>query len=154
MAVPKQIHDAKGSWKGKSLLNLPWLAPDKRVTESTSHLHIEADSHDKFATITYSWEYEGKRQEGTMIVCMAGKTKVVEIGWVDSWHQNSSVLHLVGSETETGAVKTKGSYSAGKETWGWTIAFSKAGDEMHLTMENVTPAGEAEWAVRAVYKKD
>lgn len=154
MAVPKRLHDAKGLWKGKSQLNLPWLAPDKRVTESNSQLHIDTDAHDAFATIAYTWEHEGKRQEGTMLVAMAKKSKAVEIGWCDSWHQPTGVLHLTGTEAESGSLKTKGSYAAGNENWGWTIAFDFDGDQLKLTMENVTPAGEAEWAVKAVYKKD
>ena len=154
MAVPKRIHDAKGLWKGKSQLNLPWLAPDKRVTESISQLHIDCDSHNSFATVTYTWEYQGKRQEGTMIISMAEKTKVVEIGWVDSWHESSAVLHLIGNEAENGSIKTKGSYSTGKEPWGWTIGFDFSVDQFTLTMENVPPGAAPQWAVKAVYKRD
>ncbi|RYG69893.1 DUF1579 domain-containing protein [bacterium] len=159
MAVPKRLHEAVGQWNGKSQLHLPFLPPEKRVTESASRLHIETGAHDAFATITYTWETEGERQEGTMLVCMApesetGKTKAVQIGWVDSWHQNSAVMHLVGHESETGAVKAKGAFTAGGETWGWTIAFDLTGDELALTMENLTPSGEAEWAVRATYRRD
>ncbi len=154
MAVPKGIHDGKGLWKGKSQLNLPWLPPEKRVSESMSQLHIDTDTHNSFATITYNWEYEGKRQEGTMLVSMASKSKAVEIGWVDSWHQSSAVLHLVGTEAESGSVKTKGSYTVGKETGGWTIGFDFVGDELRLTMENITSRGDAEWAVRGFYKRE
>jgi len=154
MAVPKSIHSAKGLWHGKSLLNLPWLAPDKQVSESTSSLHIDTDKHDAFATITYTWQYEGKQQEGTILLAQSGKGKHLELGWVDSWHQNTSVLHLIGEESESGSVKAKGAYSAGKETWGWTIAFEHDGDQLTMIMENVTPAGQATWAVKAAYKKD
>lgn len=154
MAVPKRIQEAKGLWRGKSQLNQPWLAPEKRISESTSHLHIDTDAHNAFATVTYTWEYEGKRHEGTMLICMAKKTMAVEIGWVDSWHQSTGVLHLTGTESEARPVKTKGLYSAGKETWGWTIALDLKDEHLILTMENVTPAGEAEWAVRATYKRE
>ena len=154
MAVPKKIQEAKGLWKGKSQLNLPWLAPEKRVTESVSQLHIDCDSHNSFATITYTWSYEGKKQEGTMLISMAAKTKAVEIGWVDSWHESSAVLHLAGTESDSGSIKTKGSYSAGKETWGWTIALDHTADQLTLTMENVPPTGDPQWAVKAIYKKD
>ncbi len=154
MAIPKHIHDAKGSWKGKSQLNLPWLEPAKRVTESTSLFHVDIDSHNTFATITYNWEYEGKRQEGTMVLSMANKTKIVEIGWSDSWHMSSGVLHTTGTEDAAGSVKTKGSYAAGKETWGWTINFDMTGKELVMTMDNVHPDGQVDWAVKAVYRRD
>jgi len=154
MAVPKSITGAVGLWQGKSKLNLPWLAPEKRVTESNSSLHIETDSQGKFATITYDWHYEGKREEGTIIVAKSGKTNAVQFGWVDSWHQNDGVLHLKGEDSGTGPVKAKGEYSAGaKEVWGWTIEISPTKDGLTVKMENVPPTGEPMWAVEAVYKR-
>jgi hypothetical protein len=154
MAVPKRVLEAKGLWKGQSQLNLPWLPPDKRVTESKSQLHVDTDAGDHYATITYTWEYEGKPQEGTMIVCMANKTKAVQIGWVDSWHENSEVLHLVGTEAESGEVRTKGSYGDPKEPWGWTINLDLVGGKLLLTMENIPHGSEPQWAVKGTYEKD
>lgn len=154
MSVPKSIHMAKGLWRGKSKLNLPWLPPEKRVTESSSSLHIDTDSQDKFATITYDWRYEGKKEEGTIILSGNVKSKLVQMGWVDSWHQNEAVLHLKGKDSETGSVKAKGEWSAGAEVWGWTIELLAVGDKLTIKMENVTPAGEATWAVEGVYSRD
>jgi len=154
MAVPKSIHVAKGLWRGKSQLNLPFLPPEKRVSESDSSLHIDTDQHDSYATVTYNWQYEGKRQEGTILLCESAKSKSVQLAWVDSWHQNTAVMHLTGEESETGLVKTKGTYPAGKETWGWTIEFQIAGEQLTMKMDNVTPSGEAVWAVKASYKRD
>jgi hypothetical protein len=153
MAVPKSIYAAKGLWRGKSKLNLPFLPPDKRVSESNSSLHIDTDSHDAFATITYDWNYERKRQEGTLILCKDPKSNAVQFGWVDSWHQNSAVMHLTGEDSDPGLVKAKGTYGGGKEIWGWTIEFQPTEDQLTLKMENVTPAGEAIWAVQAVYSR-
>jgi len=154
MAVPKSIHEAKGLWKGKSLLNLPFLPPGKQVSESLSSLHIDTDEHNTFATITYNWQQEGKRQEGTVLLAGSAHGKTVELGWVDSWHQNTAVMYLSGEFADDGLVKTKGSYPAGKEVWGWTIAFHHDGNELTMEMENVTPGGEAVWAVKATYTKD
>ena len=153
MAVPKQIHQAKGLWRGKSQLNFPILPPEKRVTESESSLHIDTDAHESFATITYNWEYEGKRQEGTILVCMGNKSKVVDFAWVDSWHQNSSIMNLVGDEATNGTIKAKGSYVAGKETWGWTIQIQLTDNTLALNMDNLDPTGAAEWAVKGVYQR-
>jgi hypothetical protein len=153
MAIPKTIKDAKGSWFGSSKLNQSWLPPEKRIAESASFLHVDTDEHDAFATITYTWHYEGKRHEGTILICTAGKSKAVQIGWVDSWHQNTAVMHLVGSESPDGSFKTKGTYAAGKEVGGWTIEFKLAGEQLTMKMENLTPKDEAEWAVEAVYSQ-
>lgn len=154
MAIPESIHKAVGLWHGKSKLNLPWLPPEKRVTESASRLHIETDNHVRLATITYDWHYDGKREEGTLILCGSAKSKKMEMGWSDSWHQNSGVLHLKGQESESGAVKARGEYTVdGKEFWGWTIELAATADKLTLCMENVTPKGEAEWAVEATYTR-
>jgi hypothetical protein len=154
MSVPKAIRDAKGLWHGKSQLNLPFLPPGKQFTESNSSLHIETDGQDTYATITYNWHQDGKRQEGTLLVCEAGKSRRVQIGWVDSWHQNSAVMYLSGNESEGGVVNVKGTYSAGKEVWGWTISFQLADGQFFMNMENLTPTGEATWAVKAAYSRD
>ncbi len=152
-AIPKLILDANGSWFGSSKLNQLWLPPEKRIAESASFLHVDNDEHRTFSTITYTWHFEGKRHEGTLLICMAGKSKVVQIGWSDSWHQNTAVMHLVGPESPDGSFKTKGTYAAGKEVWGWTIEFKTTPDQLTMKMENLTPQGEAEWAVEAVYKR-
>ena len=154
MAVPKLIRDAKGLWNGKSLLNLPFLPQDKQVSESQSTLHIDTDGHDAFATIAYTWAYEGKRQEGTILLCASEHGNTVQLGWVDSWHQNTSVMHLNGEVAKSGLLKAKGTYVAGKEAWGWTIAFRREEDGLNLEMENVKPTGEAVWAVRTVYGRE
>jgi len=153
MAVPKAIHQAKGLWRGKSQLNLPFLPPDKRVSTSDSRLHIDSDEQNSFATITYDWHQDGKRQEGTIIMCKAAKSKAVELGWVDSWHQNGAVMHFSGEESEDGLVKTKGTYGPEKEPWGWTIEFQLSADQLTMNMTNIHPTGQVDWAVKATYKK-
>ena len=78
--VPKSIVQAKGSWKGKYLLNLPELPPDQRVSESTTLLHVDTDRQETYATITYDWHHEGKREEGTLILCKSKKSDAISMG--------------------------------------------------------------------------
>ncbi len=153
MATPKFASTGKGSWAGKSRLNLPWLPKDKQISESASKLHIDLDELNTFATITYTWEHEGKRHEGSMLVCGSAKSKDVQVAWVDSWHQSTSVLYLKGKEDAKGNIKSKGTYDAEGQTWGWTIAFELAEDTLTMRMENVMPDDKADWAVEAVYKR-
>lgn len=152
MSIPRCILQAKGSWFGTSKLNLPWLAPEKRVTESGSFLHVETDAHDAFATVTYTWEHEGKRHEGTMVIAMNRESKEVQVGWADSWHQSTGIMHTVGLESDEKSFKTKGTYAADKEVWGWTIDIAVSGDTLVLKMDNVPPQG-GEWAVEAIYRR-
>ena len=153
MAIPKTLQNWAGSWAGKSKLNLPWLDEDKRISTSTSKLHVDTDDNHAFATLTYTWEHEGKKQEGTLLVAGHSKSPEIEVAWVDSWHQNTGILHCTGTVGEGDHIKVRGSYKAGTEVWGWTIALKPEGEHIRLVMENVTPAGEAEWAVDALYTR-
>ncbi len=153
MAVPKSIQTAKGSWKGRMKLNLPWLPPENQISESDSSMQIETDSQETFATITYDWQYEGKRQESTTLISGSNESNAVQFAWVDSWHQSEAVLHLKGEDLGTGPVKARGEWNAGEEVWGWTIEFLPSGESLTLKMENITPAGDPTWAVEAVYQR-
>ena len=154
MAVPQKLLLAKGLWHGPSKLNLSFLPPERRVTESNSRLHIDTDGHHSYATITYDWSHDGKRQEGTMLVSQDSDSKKVSVGWVDSWHQSSSIMQLVGNEDANGKIHTTGHYGAGGQTWGWDIDFEFVTETLQMTMTNISPKGEAEWAVRATYRKE
>ena len=154
MSVPKSIVNGKGSWRGRSKLHLPWLEADARISESASRLHIDCDGQNASATIVYAWEHEGKAQEGTILLCGHGTSKDVELGWVDTWHQNSSVMHLVGRVGDDGSVSAKGAFKVEGQAWGWTIALAFEGERLRLKMENVTPLGIADWAVDALYSRD
>lgn len=153
MGIPKFLIDAKGTWAGTSKLNLPWLEPDLRVTESQSTLTIELDRNETFATVTYTWLHEGQQQDGKLIVCQDKKETEVQMGWVDSWHENEAVLYLKGSGASSNAVKATGSYGEGDEAWGWSIALSLEGDSFRMKMENLPPNEEPMWAVDAEYRR-
>ena len=116
-------------------------------------MHVDIDSNSTYATVTYNWEFKGERQEGTLIIC-GNKKGNATMGWVDSFHQSSSVLHLEGEELSSGGVKTSGKWKAGEELWGWTIAIELVKEELLFNMEVVTPKGEATWAVKATYRRD
>lgn len=153
MAAPQAAQDAAGSWKGKSKLHLSWLPPEERVQESDSSLQVAVNEQGAFATVTYTWHYEGEKKEGTILIAAESEGPGVQMAWVDSWHQSGGVLHLTGTTAEDGSVKAKGTYAAGEEVWGWTIALGQVGPNLVLKMENVTPDGVAEWAVEGVYTR-
>lgn len=152
MAIPQFIQDSQGSWKGTSKLNLPWLPKDKQVSACDSKFHIEIDPRQKYATIHYVWAYNGKREEGTMLVC-GDKKESVEIGWSDSWHMNSGVMQLKGKH-EPNSLKTLGSYTAEGQTWGWSIAFELKDDVLWMKMENLPTGMDPQWAVEAEYRRE
>jgi hypothetical protein len=79
MGIPKVFSNQEGMWSGKSKLHLSWLPPEKRIQESESQLHIDFDDQKTFATIAYTWKYEGKKQQGVLLVCMAPDSKEVQV---------------------------------------------------------------------------
>lgn len=133
---------------------MPWLPSEQAVQESESALQVAVNSQGAFATLTYDWHYEGEKQEGTLIIVSENEGPGVQMAWVDSWHQSGAVMHLAGIAEADGSVKSKGAYSGGDETWGWTIALQQVGPNLVLKMENVTPDGVAEWAIEGVYIRD
>lgn len=152
MPVPKFFEDATGWWEGTSSLSLPWER--KEPYNSNSSLHIERGLHGGYAHVEYRWSHNDKPHQGVLII--AGNKKGGEItgGWVDSWHQNPSVLHLKGTWDSDDKLSFLGHYSAGSgPDWGWRIELRLVGDVLHLEMTNIHPDGKEDWAVRCDYKR-
>ncbi|MBA4291872.1 hypothetical protein C0431_02780 [bacterium] len=155
MATNKFLKGAVGHWAGESKLHLSWLEDEtKRVQKGPSELHVDLDESGAFATVTYWWTYEGKKQEGVMTVVCDEKRKKCFLGWVDAWHMNYDVMRFEG-ELKEESVGGFGKYfvGEGEPEWGWTIEVLDAGQQLKLRMENVTPGGEKEWAVEAIYSR-
>lgn len=145
MAIPTVVMDSLGQWVGNSKLN--WRPEGEPIVEeSNSTLEISFDAHDAYATLRYSWEQDGKPQFGEMLICGPS------VGWCDTWHQSGSVMHLVG---EGDGLRVLGSYSwEGSPPWGWRIEITNpVPDRLLLTMTNICPDGEEEWAVRGEYSR-
>lgn len=152
MPAPKVLIAASGLWAGTSKLQLSHLPPDQRVTESPSTLTVAIDPHTSYALVNYVWEYDGEKQYGTVLVCGDESGASVDMAWSDSWHQNSAVMNLKGSESG-GSVKASGTWGPEEEPWGWTVGFGLEGESLVMRMEVVTPTGDSDWAVEAVYSR-
>lgn len=146
MPVPQVLLESVGHWKGSSTLHLKWSEDNVQITDGPSTLRV-ASFNDQYAVVDYEWEYEGKTERGTLIAA-TGK-KGTTFGWSDSWHQNSEVMLLTGEGADC-----KGTYQVeGYPAWGWRIAFSADVACLKMEMFNISPDGEEEWAVRAVYDR-
>ena len=154
MAVPRPIRNAAGSYKGESTLHMPWMPEGQRIDEGPSSPHIEFDMHTQYATVTYTWTYEKKEQERTILIASDDDGKDVTMGWSDSWHQSGGVMHLKGS-VDKDEIVCKGKYSApGTDDWGWRITLGGSGDKLTMKMYNAMPTGEEMLAVEAIYTKE
>lgn len=155
MAVPPVVKEAEGTWNGISRLHLSWNPEGEQVHESGSVLTIDLDPQGAFATLRYTWEYEGKPQSGQMLIAASSESDQASIGWSDSWHQSGSVMHLIGTGAQGGAVLVKGEYEVEPPpNWGWRIEIHRPdANHLSLLMFNLEPNGTEEWAVECRYAK-
>lgn len=153
MAIPKTLRDAQGTWNGTSTLHQSWLEAPHNVQESPSNLSISLDPVGSFALVDYDWVYNGELQHGQALISGSTESGEVTSGWSDSWHQNTSVMALAGTGMD-GEVSLKGEYAVeGHPNWGWRITFGLDGDRLLFRMFNISPEGDEEWAVEAVYAR-
>lgn len=154
MATNDFLRDVVGNWKGEGKLHLPWVE-DNPVQSGSTGLHVDLDDSKTFATITYWWTYEGKRQEAVITVICDEKRKKVFMGWVDAWHMNYDVMRLMG-ELEKNRVSGFGNYfvGEGEKDWGWRMTLEMQEKKLMLKMDNVSPDGESDWAWEGSYTKE
>jgi len=154
MATPPGLLTAIGSWRGTSKLNFSEDPSVENISESSSTLAVETDPLQAFATVTYTWSFEGQVHEGRFLVSGTESTDEVTAGWSDSWHQRGGVMPLTGTGMHSNHVCVTGSYGAGDgPDWGWGVEFNLDGDTLIFKMTNITPEGDQTWAVHAEYSR-
>lgn len=136
-----------GEWRGKSTLYLH----EQPSSESVSTATVTPLLGGRFVRFDYTWEYEGKPQEGSILF---GFDENKPSGyWIDSWHMGRKALLCAGTGE---ALKVRGSYAAPPgPDWGWTIeAVPESDGTLRLIMFNVWPNDEREdLAVQASYTR-
>lgn len=128
-------------WTGTGEL---WL--DQRGDEALRHpctLAIEGNM------LRYTWMFEGKPQEGRLVVNPDGSAH-----WTDTWHQPSEV-HCRPEPDAMGLVGVRYAYPAPSgPDWGWRIGVcQRPTGQVVLQMTNVTGWGEEVRAVRMIFDR-
>lgn len=143
----KSLHDALlGDWSGeKSLWFDPKAAPHA-VCAST--LSVATEALGQFLALRYRWSFEGKPQEGLLLVGNDNAKDTVSAAWVDSFHSSGTVMQFVGSATEDG-FEVLGSYAAPPgPDWGWSITLKRVDERrLEVLMHNIEPGKAPERAV-------
>lgn len=143
-----------GEWTGNNLLRLSWVTPSDY--HSSSILSALSIVQAKGLMIKYTWSHEDKAQEGTIMFAYDGKDreKPISAAWMDSWHMSDKIMFCQGKITDQG-IDICGSYQAPPgPDWGWRILFNCFSDnELEMLMYNITPDGEEDLAVKALYKR-
>lgn len=152
MMAIEVFQDLLGAWRATNRL---WLAPDEPVRESESLATIRHLGRKQLAEIEYSWAFDGKPQEGRIIVCQDPGSHAVKAVWFDSWHMRNDFMSFQGGVDPTGVVALKGVYAAPPgPDWGWEILIEPAlQGAFRLSMYNIPPGEGKELAVEANYSR-
>jgi hypothetical protein len=109
----------------------------------------------RFARIDYAWSDRGKPQEGALVVGFEPGPGRVSVMWLDTWHNSNRMMICSGTATPDGGIDVVGTYPTGEGSpdWGWRTRLDVAADTWTMTMFNVSPEGQEDLAVRAVYRR-
>jgi hypothetical protein len=143
-----------GTWRGTNTLHDP---KTKSPDESSGTLQVRPVLAERFVRLEYTWSYDGKPQEGSLLVGFDPLTKTISGHWIDTWHMGHQAMICLGTEPDGATFTLRGSYAppTGPD-WGWRIEITAAPnvDSLRITMHNIWPDGEREDpAVEAVYAR-
>lgn len=152
MGIKAVFEDHAGHWHGTNNLYLSWL-PDP-LRQSPSELTVSFKANGQFVVFDYTWAYEGKPQEGFLILGGDEKSDAVQAVWSDSWHSKDVLMLCDGKKAEDGSILLKGYYKVeGHPDWGWRTDIIPGGESLRIVMYNVSPEGEEELAVETDFKR-
>jgi len=106
-----------------------------------------------FIALEYTWAFEGKAQDGLLLISREAEKKRWRAAWLDSWHMRSTLMDCVGELASAGeeAVDVLGEYEVvDQPSWGWRTRVELRDQTLVLSMWNVSPAGAQELAVESL----
>lgn len=143
-----------GSWRGKSILQDPHLGI---AEESPSTATLTSLLGGRFVRMDYTWSYQAKPQEGSILIGYDRQAAAVTAHWIDSWHMSDKVMACVGAKPAGGTLSVRGSYPTPPgPDWGWRIDLIPDGATLRLVMYNIWPVdqgGKEDLAVDAAYSR-
>jgi hypothetical protein len=139
-----------GQWSGSNTLQDPNTG---KPEESPSTVTVTPVLGGRFVRLDYTWGYQGKPQEGSLLVGFEPKSGEVSGHWIDTWHMGRKVLACLGTAA-AGTVAVRGSYAAPPgPDWGWRIEIAPGDDGLRITHTNIYPDGKEELAAEGVYSR-
>lgn len=153
MNIYEHFDKLTDNWRGKNSLYLSWIENSPFVSESNASVAFSAQG--KFLKIEYDWIYEGKKQDGLILLGTDTKSVLIKAFWIDSWHMSDKLLISEGIKEADESVNLKGFYQVPDHPdWGWrTVIESENETLFKITMYNVTPEGTEDLAVEAIYER-
>ena len=140
-----------GYWRGTNALQDPNTG---KPEESPSTVTVTPVLAGRFIRPDYTWGYQGKPQEGSLLVGFDPKIGEVSGHWIDTWHLGWIAMNCLGPSPVEGNLAIGGSYAAPPgPDWGWRIEFATGDDVLRITHTNIDPDGREELAAEGVYSR-
>jgi hypothetical protein len=152
MSTPARLAGATGAWRGTYRL---WFDPDGPAVECETTAEVTAAGGGRFLALRYGWSFEGKPQEGFLLLGDDPAASRCEASWVDSFHNSDRIMPCTGALAGDGPVSVRGSYPAPPgPDWGWRTELDQpSADTLVLRQFNVTPDGVEGRAVEATWRR-
>lgn len=149
MSLDHRLEALVGQWSGSNTLYLPWLPNPEHVSETT--LGVVPVAGKAGLALTQAWTHDTVGQEGVILIGFQPPTHLTG-AWLDSWHMHEKLMQLSGSLTDE-RLELRGEYEVPDHpNWHWRITIRQPMlHELHLTMHNITPAGDEQLAVDSKY---
>jgi len=150
MDVTENFQKLVGMWSGSNRLT---MAPEDPVRESESNACVGLEAGKKFLKINYDWNFDGKPQEGLMILGFGKESKITSV-WIDSFHQSGDFMNCVGTIKDD-HISVKANYTQPEYSdWAWRTDVDFINDNsFSFTMYNVEPDGTEQIAVEAKFQR-
>jgi hypothetical protein len=124
------------------------------LLESDSTATVRTKMNGQFLSIEYTWLYEGRAQEGMLVLGCDPKSEAVQAVWTDSWHSKDVLMLCNGSRDAAGRISIMGYYAVPENPdWGWRTEILPGNDSFRYAMYNVTPEGSEQLAVETDFER-
>src|SRR5262245_38127817 len=140
-----------GRWHGSNTLQDPTTGhPEASPSTAT----ITPVLGGRFVRLDYTWAYQGKPQEGSVVLGFEPKSGEISGHWIDSWHMGRKAMICLGTSSPGTTISIRGIYAAPPgPDWGWRIEILPGADALRITHKNIDPDGKEELAAEGVYTR-
>ncbi len=159
MSVLDPLAACAGTWRGTNTLHDPHT---QRPEESASTATVTPVLGGRFVRLDYTWGYQGKPQDGSLLVGYDEEADAITGHWIDSWHMGRKAFACLGPRPADGVLSLRGSWAP---EWGWRIdvtpeatpagaaAGSGGSPGLRVVMLNINPDKREDPAVDALYTR-
>ena len=141
-----------GGWAGTTRT---WLDPDAAPGESSTQGSVQLILDGRFIVYLYQSAIDGEPQHGMFTFGYDTTLDQYEASWVDSFHNNTAIMHCEGRAMKDGFFVLGGYPDPnGGPDWGWRTEVQLLDpDHLSITAYNVSPEGGESLAVKTLLSR-